>query len=164
MTYATGVPPAAPTAAPAATAVPASRCRPAPLAAELRVAVLRGARRLRRERSSDDITDGQYSVLAALDRSGPTTPRALADSERVRPPSMTRTLNALAEAGLVLRTDHPDDGRQVLVALTDAGARHVKETRRRRDAWLAARLAELAPADREVLARAAVLLQGLAAR
>ncbi|SDQ65378.1 MarR family transcriptional regulator [Quadrisphaera sp. DSM 44207] len=154
----------APAPAPVTSAVPASRCRPAPLAAELRVAVLRAARRLRRERSSEEITDGQHSVLAALDRGGPATPRALADSERVQPPSMTRTLNALAEAGLVVRTDHPDDRRQVLVALTDAGARHVRETRRRRDAWLAARLAELAPADREVLARAVVLLQGLASR
>ena len=155
MTYGTGV-----TAAPIAP----SRCRPAPLAAELRISVMRAARRLRRERSSEAITDGQYAVLAALDRGGPATPRALADGEHVQPPSMTRTVNALAEAGLVVRTDHPDDGRQVLVALTEDGARHVKETRRRRDAWLAGRLAELDPADRAVLARAAALLQELAAR
>ena len=155
MTYATGVP--TPPIAP-------SRCRPAPLAAELRVSVMRAARRLRQMRSSEEITDGQYAVLAALDRGGPATPRALADSEHVQPPSMTRTVNALAEAGLVVRSAHPDDGRQVLVALTGDGARHVRETRRRRDAWLAGRLADLDPADREVLARAAVLLQQLAAR
>jgi DNA-binding MarR family transcriptional regulator len=145
-------------------AVAPSRCRPAPLAAELRVSVMRTARRLRRERSSAEITDGQYSVLAVLDRGGPATLRALADGEQVQPPSMTRTVNALAEAGLVVRTPHPQDGRQVLVALTEAGSRHVRETRRRRDAWLAARLAELDAGDREVLARAAVLLQRLAAR
>ena len=141
-----------------------ARCRPAPLAAELRVSVMRAARRLRQMRSSEEITDGQYAVLAALDRGGPATPRALADGEHVQPPSMTRTVNALAAAGLVVRSPHPDDGRQVVVAITDDGARHVRETRRRRDAWLAGRLADLDPADREVLARAAVLLQQLAAR
>lgn len=140
-------------------AVRAAACRPAPLAADLRVALMRSVRRIRRERSSDAITDGQYAVLAVLDREGPRTPRQLADVERVQPPSMTRTVNTLAEAGLVARTDHPQDRRQVLVSLTEAGGREVRETRRRRDAWLAGRLAELDPADREVLARAAVILR-----
>ncbi len=134
------------------------------LAADLRTGVARAARRLRRERSSEEITDAQYAVLATLHRTGPTTPRALAGGERVQPPSMTRTVNALAEAGLVRRTGHPDDGRRVLVDLTDAGVRHVRETHRRRDAWLATHLSQLPPADRRVLERAAVLLQDLAAR
>jgi DNA-binding MarR family transcriptional regulator len=155
MTYAIDMPTAA---------IAPSRTRPAPLAAELRVSVMRTARRLRRERSSADITDGQYSVLAALDRGGPATLRALADGDRVQPPSMTRTVTALAEAGLVARTPHPDDGRQVVVTLTEAGSRHVAETRRRRDAWLAARLGEMDAEDRAVLARASVLLAQLAAR
>ncbi len=141
------------------TAVRPGACRPAPLAADLRIALVRSVRRMRAERSSDAITDGQYAVLAALDREGPRTPRELADLERVQPPSMTRTVTALAAAGLVTRSDHPDDGRAVLVSLTDAGAREVKETRRRRDAWLATRLAGLDPADREVLARAARILR-----
>jgi len=152
-----------PAAAPAQRAVPAG-CRPAPLAAELRVGAMRMARRLRRERSSTDITDAQYSVLAWLDRRGPQTLRSLADHENVQPPSMTRTVTALEAAGLARRTPHPDDGRQLLVVLTDAGATHVLETRRRRDAWLAGQLAALGPDDRATLARAAALLQEIATR
>jgi DNA-binding MarR family transcriptional regulator len=77
---------------------------------------------------------------------------------------MTRTVNALAEAGLVTRADHPEDGRQVLVAITEAGANEVRETRRRRDAWLAKRLADLPPEDRATLARAAEILMQVVAR
>jgi len=157
--------PAAPPLAPPPPRKPAAaRCRPAPLAADLRVAVMRTSRRLRQEGSTGGVTDGQYAVLATLDSTGPTTLRALAASERVQPPSMTRTVTALAEAGLVTRGGDPEDGRHVVVTLTEAGARHVKETRRRRDAWLAARLGELGEDDRAVLARAAELLAALASR
>jgi DNA-binding MarR family transcriptional regulator len=131
----------------------------ASLAADLRVALMRTTRRIRAERSSEAITDGQYSVLAVLDCEGPQTPRALADHEHVQPPSMTRTVNHLVEAGLATRTGHPDDGRQVLVAITDAGRAEVKETRRRRTAWLAGRLAELTPQERETLAQATDILR-----
>jgi DNA-binding MarR family transcriptional regulator len=131
------------------------------LAAELRVAVMRTSRRLRQERSTDDVTPGQYSVLALLSN-GPLTPRELADRERVQPPSMTRTLALLEQLELVVRTDHPSDGRQVLVSLSEAGRVVVHETRRRRDAWLALRLAELDPAERDLLARASVVLARLA--
>jgi DNA-binding MarR family transcriptional regulator len=136
---------------------PAGR-RSAALSTELRTAVLRTSRRLRQERSTDDVTPGQYSVLAVLDRHGPCTPRELALHEKVQPPSMTRTLTALTGLGLVDRTVHPTDGRQVLVALTAAGRVVVRETRRRRDAWLDRRLAELTPAERETLRAAAALL------
>ncbi|UER55173.1 MarR family transcriptional regulator [Kineosporiaceae bacterium SCSIO 59966] len=142
----------------------ASQCRPAPLAADLRVALMRSVRRLRQEKSSEAISDGQYAVLSVLDKHGPMTPRELAAHENVQPPSMTRTLNALVDAGLVERTDHPDDGRQVLISISEAGAREVAETRKRRDAWLTRRLAELSAEDREVLARAALVLREVVAR
>jgi DNA-binding MarR family transcriptional regulator len=127
---------------------------PATLAADLRVSVMKLARRLRQQRSDSDISIGQYSVLGALVTHGPKTPRELAEQERVQPPSMTRTLNCLVEAGLVARTDHPDDGRQVLMSVTERGAALINETRRQRTAWLAKRLAELTPEDRATLARA----------
>ncbi|GAB3685527.1 MarR family winged helix-turn-helix transcriptional regulator [Angustibacter aerolatus] len=127
------------------------------LAAELRVAVMRTSRRLRLE-STDQISPGQFSVLAVLDRQGPSTPRELAVAEHVQPPSMTRTIGLLEELGLVARTDHPTDGRQVLMSLTDAGRATIRETRRRRDAWLAKRLAELEPHERATLQEAAAIL------
>jgi DNA-binding MarR family transcriptional regulator len=136
--------------------------RPATLAADLRVSVMRLARRIRQQRSADDISVGQYSVLGALVTHGPRTPRELADHERVQPPSMTRTINCLLEAGLVERTDHPLDGRQVLVSVTDHGARIIEETRKQRTAWLAQRLAELTPAERTTLAEASQLVLRLA--
>jgi DNA-binding MarR family transcriptional regulator len=135
---------------------------PAVLAAELRVALVKAVRRLRAEKSDADLTDAQYSVLAVLDRLGPRTPGEIAVHERVQPPSVTRTVAALAELGLVTRTEHPADRRQVLVALTESGTATVHETRRRRDAWLARRLAALTPADRDVLARAAEILRRIA--
>jgi DNA-binding MarR family transcriptional regulator len=132
------------------------------LAAELRVALLRAARRVRAERSDQDVSAAQYSVLAYLDRHGPATPRAIAEFERVRPPSLTRTLTALDALGLVERVGHPDDGRQVLVRLTAAGADGVATTRSRRDAWLARRIADLDPADRALLAAATDVLRRIA--
>ncbi len=133
------------------------------LAVELRHAIMRASRRIRQERSVDDVTPGQYSVLAGLDNHGPLTPREIAAHEKVQPPSMTRTIAALEELGLVSRTDHPTDGRQVLVGLTPEGATVVRETRKRRDAWLAKRLAELSADERDTLARAAEILQRVAA-
>ncbi|NLE72446.1 MAG: MarR family transcriptional regulator [Actinomycetales bacterium] len=154
--------PAAETAPAAAPAVPASACRPGALAGDLRVAVTRAVRRIRQERSSEAITDGQYAVLAALANGGPMTPSALADHEHVQPPHMSRTLNALVTAGLVERAEHPTDGRQVVVSITDAGQLEVRETRRRRNEWLAGRLARLTADERRVLAEATVLLRRLA--
>jgi DNA-binding MarR family transcriptional regulator len=162
MTYANYMPSSLP---PAAAPSPPSgdECRPAPLAADLRVALMRSVRRIRQEKSSDAISGGQYAVLAVLDQRGPMTPRELAEHEHVQPPSMTRTVNALTEAGLVVRTPHPVDGRQVLVSLTEAGATEVRETRRRRDAWLAQRLAALTHQERETLANAAEILRRVVA-
>ena len=74
---------------------------PSALAAELRVAVGRSARRIRAERSDLDLSDTQLSVLFVLEREGPTTPGELADREHVQPPSITRVVNCLSERGLV---------------------------------------------------------------
>jgi DNA-binding MarR family transcriptional regulator len=123
---------------------------------------MRVARRLRAEKSDQDLTDGQFSVLALLDRSGPLTPRALAEFERVQPPSMTRTLAGLLARGLIDRAGDPADRRQVIVRLTEPGTRAVQETRRRRDAWLSRRLADLEPKERAVLAEASEILRRIA--
>ena len=140
-------------------AVPAAASRPGTLAGDLRVAVTHAVRLIRQQRSSEQITDGQYAVLATLSCEGPMTPSALADDQHVQPPHMSRTINALVDAGLVQRGEHPTDGRQVLVRITEAGQDEVRETRRRRNEWLAGRLARLTPDERVVLAQASVLLR-----
>jgi DNA-binding MarR family transcriptional regulator len=133
------------------------------LAGDLRIAVGRTARRIRAERGEAGLTDPQFTVLAWLTKEGSLTPGQLAERERIQPPSMTRTVNGLVELGLVAKTEHPSDGRQVVVSLTEAGVAEVRETRRRRDAWLAGRLSTLSPDERALLADAAELLRRIAA-
>ena len=102
------------------------------LASALRLAVMRLARRMRAERPQSALTLTQLAALATLERHGPLTPRELAAAERVTPPSMTRVVTALEAAGLATRTDHPSDGRQVLLDATDEGRALLREDRRRR--------------------------------
>jgi DNA-binding MarR family transcriptional regulator len=131
------------------------------LAAELRTSVMRLARRLRRMRADTSLGLGQLAALGTLDRHGPMTPGELAAHERVQPPSMTRIVKALEETGYLTRTPHPTDGRQVVLALTPDGERMLREDRRQREAWLAQRLRDLSADDRELLLRAAEVLDRL---
>ena len=133
------------------------------LTSALRVGVMRLARRIRLERSSEDLSLNQLAVLGTLLRAGELTLGELAAIERVRPPSITRTVNCLVDAGLVVRRAHETDGRQVMVDLTEQAREVLDEDRRRRDVWLAQRLDELDPADRQLLQRVAPLLDMLAA-
>jgi DNA-binding MarR family transcriptional regulator len=132
------------------------------LASELRTTLMRLARRLRNQRAESAHGLGQLAALGTLDRHGPLTPGELAAHERVQPPSMTRIVAALETAGLVTRSDHPTDGRQVLVAVSPAGRAMLREDRKRRDAWLAQRLRELSVDELEALRQAAPVLEKLA--
>ncbi|MCU0279524.1 MAG: MarR family transcriptional regulator [Candidatus Nanopelagicales bacterium] len=131
-------------------------------APDLRIAVMRLARRLRTERASDALTPSQLAVLATLMREGPMSTGTIATAERVQPPSMTRILNALLSAGMVSRTPHPEDGRLVLYAVTQQARLLVKADRERRDQWLSQRLLSLSPQEREVLDTAIPILNRLA--
>lgn len=128
---------------------------------DLARAVARLNRRLRQERRSD-LTPSQLSVLGTVCQLGPATPRAVATRERVQPPTLTRMLAALVEAGLVLRAQHPDDGRQVLISLSDQGEAVLSAERERRDEWLADQLGALSTDQRAVLASASALLEQMA--
>lgn len=129
---------------------------------DLRITVMRLARRVRLARSDAAVTDGQFSVLFTLHADGPQTLKSLSESECVTPPSMNRTINALEDAGLVSRHASPDDGRKVTIDLTAQGKTVVKETRRKRDEWFSTRLAALTPEQRAILADAAPILKELA--
>ena len=134
----------------------------AALASTLRVGVMRLGRRLRLERDTDDLTLNQFAVLGTLHRSGPLSVGELAGIESVKPPSMTRTVACLEEAGLVTRRPHPTDGRQVVVELTDDAIIVMEADRRHRDAWLAQQLDALEPDELELLHRVAPLLERIA--
>ena len=136
----------------------------AALATAMRISISRLARRLRVERlglggTETVISDIQLAALAALERHDSMTPGELAEHEKVQPPSMTRVLAVLEERGLVRREPHATDRRQVVLTVTDDGRDLVQRVRRRREAWLAQRLQELAPADRQVLRAAAPILE-----
>jgi DNA-binding MarR family transcriptional regulator len=135
--------------------------RTAELASSLRVSVMRLSRRLRYERADFSLSLTQIATLATLERHGPSTPRELAEHEKVQPPSMTRVLAGLEESGLIDRTPHESDGRQHLVSLTQAARDLLREDRRRRDAWLARRLAELTQEERDLLRAAAPVIERL---
>jgi DNA-binding MarR family transcriptional regulator len=128
------------------------------LASDLSLAVMRLARQLRFRRPQSPVSLSQLSALSTLAKEGPMTPGALAIRERVRPPSMTRVIASLAELGFVDRTAHPDDGRQVLVAVSDSGAELLHAEHQASQEWLAQRLACLAPAQRDTLRDAADLI------
>ncbi|MEV4134361.1 MarR family transcriptional regulator [Dactylosporangium sp. NPDC049742] len=130
----------------------------AQLAAALRDSITRLNRRLRQARPIGDLTITQLSALTSLELNGALTPRELADAERVQPPTLTKIVAKLEERGLVQRTPHPTDGRQVILAATESGRAVVAEHRRARDEWLARRLASLTPDERETLAKAAEIL------
>lgn len=134
----------------------------AALASDLRIAVMRLARRLRSERSDDTLGLSQLSALSTLNRFGPLSPTALAELERIQPPSMTRVISALEERQLVARAPHPSDRRQSVIEITDAGRAIVLEDVRRRTAWMTQHVESLGADERRRLAEALPILQRLA--
>ena len=135
------------------------------LATALRISVSRLARRLRAERLAKGLepglSDTQLAALAALERHTAMSPGELAEYEKVQPPSMTRVITALEERGLVTRQAHATDRRQVVLTVTDHGRSVVQQSRRLREAWLAQRLRELTPQERQTLRAAAPILERL---
>jgi DNA-binding MarR family transcriptional regulator len=129
---------------------------------EMRLTIQRVARRIRSMASDESITEGQRSVLFALANMGPQTLGSLSEEERVTPPSMNRTINALVAAGLVTRVGAADDGRKVTIDLSDDGHTFVVETRRKRDTWFTQKLAGLTPEQREILDQSVAILREIA--
>jgi DNA-binding MarR family transcriptional regulator len=126
----------------------------------MRLAIGRLARRLRQQ-AGGEITPSQLSALSSVGRLGPLTLGELAAVERVRPPTMTRIVASLEEAGLVDRSAHPGDRRIARVALSRAGRIFLERAGTRRDAYLAERLARLDPDEAEQLGRVVVVLERL---
>lgn len=133
----------------------------AALAHDLRLAVMRLSRRLRSQRADTSLTLTQLAALSTLRAKGPLTPGELAACERVQPPSMTRVLATLESAGLVVKTKHATDGRQLIVQVTDRAINLLDDEIRMREAWLAQRLNELSPAERDELRRASAIIERL---
>jgi DNA-binding MarR family transcriptional regulator len=130
---------------------------PAEVAGNLRVALMRTVRRLKRE------TDGQHSVsviaaLASVNSRGPLTLGELAEAEGVSRPSMTVLAASLIEQNLVARELDASDGRLVRVRITQLGKRVLERSRTRRTAYLAKRLGSLSLEELRTVDEAATIL------
>jgi len=130
------------------------------LAPRLRSAVTRLNRRLRSS-SLGGISPGQASALAMIERLGSPALSELAAAEQVRPPSMTRLVDALEADGLVLRRVDDADRRCQRVTLTAAGRRALSTIRSRKTAFLEERLGDLSAAELDAVGRALPILERL---
>jgi DNA-binding MarR family transcriptional regulator len=136
-----------------------SPVNPETVADKLNSAMIHLLRRAAREDPAAGIGPAQLSALSVLVFGGATTLGRLADAEHVRPPTMTRIVSALVEAGLVRKETSPDDRRSVRVSATPAGRRLMQAARQRRIGALSGRLAGLSQRDLATLERAAALME-----
>lgn len=130
-------------------------------AAQLRTAIVRTARRLRQEAAAETsgLTPTSVAALATIERHGPLTPSEIAAIERVKRPTITRTLACLEREGLIDRAPDPADGRSSLVSVNGAGRERLRRLRGRKNAYLARRMRELTDEEVETLERAAEILE-----
>lgn len=146
-------------------AVPASADDAAEIAASLKLAVGRIARRLRQAHTVGDLALSEASVLARLDRDGADSPGSLAALERVRPQAMASTLAGLEERGLVSRRPHDADARRAVVEVTEAGRTMLADRRSESVQLLTAAVeSQFTPQERRELHAALPLLDRLAER
>ena len=128
------------------------------LAARLRLAIARTARRLRQE-AGTDLGPSQLASLATIERHGPLAPSELAQRERIKRPTATRILGHLERAGLVERARDPEDGRASILSISGEGRALLRRLRARKTAYLAQHLRDLPPEDVAALERAADVLE-----
>lgn len=133
---------------------------PAVVAANLRMAMMRMVRRVKKQ-TDGERTVSEISALASLTRLGAITVGELADAEGVSRPSMTVLVTSLLDQGLVGKESDATDRRLVRVRLTPAGNRALAESRTRRNAYLAKRLRGLEAAELRTLEDATAILDRL---
>jgi DNA-binding MarR family transcriptional regulator len=134
------------------------------VAGALRVAVGRMIRKMRLAPvDGGELSLSESSALARLERGGPATSSDLARVERISPQSMGVTVAALLERNLIERSRDPEDGRRIVLSITDVGRQTVHDRRGARTEYIAAALRDGFTADELVqLAAAATLLERLA--
>ncbi len=131
------------------------------IAAELRPAILRLARNLRRETESLGVTSHQATLLAVISSTPGLSLRELAGAEGISAPSLSGHVDRLEAAGLIRRVRSVDDRRRVGLELTKDGRAVLRRVRARRTTWLADRLGHLSDEERENVERALPALRAL---
>ena len=130
------------------------------LASRLRLLIARLARQ-QRQRSIGGLTPSQFSALAGAYLMGPVRLGDLAAREGVTPPTLSRIVGGLEDAGYVERRPDPADGRCSLIAPTEKGERTLDTIRWERTALLAERLQTLSASERRQLRDSVPLLERL---
>jgi DNA-binding MarR family transcriptional regulator len=109
-----------------------------------------------------DLSRTEVGLLSTLS-GGPRRITELADLEGLAQPTMTSLVKALERHGLVRRDRQADDGRVVLVHLTDGGAAALDDYRARCRELLGLHLAEIPDEQVDALAGATKALAELVA-
>jgi DNA-binding MarR family transcriptional regulator len=130
-------------------------------ASRLRLAVSRLYRDFRRDRDDTALTAEQLTLLASISRTAPVRLGDLAQQEGVRPSSLTRSINWLADQGLIHRTVAADDRRATIVAISPGGWDVLESAWSQRSVLLATRIERLSEADRIILMDALGPLESL---
>lgn len=128
-------------------------------ATRLHSAAIRLLRSLRREDDGSGLSAPRLSALSVIAFGGPLSLAELAAAEQVRPPTMSRIVDALVAGGLVTREPATEDRRSVRIAATAKGLAVMEEGRARRIRALVARLAGLPDSELRALARGAEILE-----
>ena len=134
---------------------------PLEIAEELRPAILRLARNLRRETETLGVTSHQATLLAVISSTPGLSLRELAEAEGISAPSLSGHVDRLEAAGLIRRVRSSDDRRRVGLELTKDGRAVLRRVRALRTTWLADRLARLSEEEREAVERALPALHAL---
>jgi DNA-binding MarR family transcriptional regulator len=133
------------------------------VAGQLRVSVGMLVRKLKQMPLAGELTLPETSALSRLDRGGPATSSELARAERISPQSMGTTIAELQRRGLVAREKDTEDGRRIVLSITEAGRRLVHDRRGARTELIARALDDgFTTAELELLRAAAPLLERLA--
>lgn len=131
------------------------------IATRLHSAAIHLLRRVARRDAESGLSAARLSALSVIVFGGPVSITDLATAERVRVATVSRLVSALEWEGLVQRATDESDRRVVRVVATPRGRQVLREARRRRVQDLARWVDTLSPEDREALARAADILEGL---
>jgi DNA-binding MarR family transcriptional regulator len=129
------------------------------LADRLHSAAIHLLRLVRVQDAAAGIGPAQLSALSVMVFGGPLSLNQLARAEQVKPPTMSRVVDALVKAGLARRRDNPSDRRAVLLEATDKGTSLLRRGRDRRVKFLASYLARLSAAELRNLNRAVSALE-----
>jgi DNA-binding MarR family transcriptional regulator len=130
------------------------------LAAQLRTTLSRLKHRLREHGGRQDLTPSQVSVILQLEAHGAATVSSLARTEGMRPQSMSAIVTGLQDAGLVVSSSDPKDGRKTLIALSGKCGKLLREGRAARQDWLTSAILQKLSAQEQKKVSAALALLG----